>query len=500
MITRVCSRCKRILPATKEFFRGDRSKKLGLEYACKECIGSHFGMPRENAPKADVPEGMKQCAKCGRIMPLTNVYFERKEHGKWKQDCLECRGGTFRPWLREPAEGMRVCRQCYEEYPETEEYFENTSGHLRVVCRKCRGVPYRPPEPAVPDGYKRCSKCGKIKPDAEEYFSNHASRNICRECSGVQYMPQRKRNPGVPAGMRKCDKCGRVLPRTSEHFKKLKETGWFANSCRECNGDPPVGERLQSKRQTGDPEGMKTCTKCGRMLPATAEYFYSNHSKGLHAQCIECSGYKFRIGITEAPPKGGAQAGLPDHMRKCVVCGEVLPKTDEYFYSTDREYKGRRWLQWSSYCKQCSSNRSAEWIANNYDRMMVTRDKYRVAHREELNERARKDWAIRWAGNTRSVSTQAWEECKAYFGNRCAYCGKEAKTLTRDHVVPVKMGGRYQVDNIVPACKSCNSSKGAKQFREWYRGMPFYSEAREFKIMVYMSNASNFGFQTPAAT
>lgn len=46
----------------------------------------------------------------------------------------------------------------------------------------------------------------------------------------------------------------------------------------------------------------------------------------------------------------------------------------------------------------------------------------------------------------------------------CAYCGETflANLLTRDHVVPTSKGGRDIWQNVVTACKSCNSRKGDK--------------------------------------
>jgi 5-methylcytosine-specific restriction endonuclease McrA len=47
----------------------------------------------------------------------------------------------------------------------------------------------------------------------------------------------------------------------------------------------------------------------------------------------------------------------------------------------------------------------------------------------------------------------------------CHYCGGEACEL--DHVVPVSRGGLHDVDNVVPACRGCNASKGARTPEEW---------------------------------
>ena len=44
----------------------------------------------------------------------------------------------------------------------------------------------------------------------------------------------------------------------------------------------------------------------------------------------------------------------------------------------------------------------------------------------------------------------------------CMYCGARHKdgALTRDHVEPISRGGRDRWNNVVTACKSCNTRKG----------------------------------------
>lgn len=51
-------------------------------------------------------------------------------------------------------------------------------------------------------------------------------------------------------------------------------------------------------------------------------------------------------------------------------------------------------------------------------------------------------------------------------GFACVYCG-DRNRLTLDHVVAVSRGGTDNAENLVTACKSCNSSKGAKALDEW---------------------------------
>lgn len=53
-------------------------------------------------------------------------------------------------------------------------------------------------------------------------------------------------------------------------------------------------------------------------------------------------------------------------------------------------------------------------------------------------------------------------------GGACVYCGsREFPTL--DHIVPRSRGGGDGFDNLALACRSCNSSKGARTPEEWIR-------------------------------
>ena len=41
--------------------------------------------------------------------------------------------------------------------------------------------------------------------------------------------------------------------------------------------------------------------------------------------------------------------------------------------------------------------------------------------------------------------------------------------LQRDCVLPISRGGRYTVENVVPACASCNASKRNSEVTSWLR-------------------------------
>lgn len=67
---------------------------------------------------------------------------------------------------------------------------------------------------------------------------------------------------------------------------------------------------------------------------------------------------------------------------------------------------------------------------------------------------------------TYRVTVSDWMKILRAFNHRCAYCGK-AGEMTIDHVLPISRGGRHCVGNLVPACRSCNFSKGSMTIVEW---------------------------------
>jgi len=66
------------------------------------------------------------------------------------------------------------------------------------------------------------------------------------------------------------------------------------------------------------------------------------------------------------------------------------------------------------------------------------------------------------------LSNEQWTVLKAAWGG-CAYCSVSDKPLQRDCVLPLSRGGRYTLDNIVPACRSCNTSKCNDEVTGWLR-------------------------------
>lgn len=96
------------------------------------------------------------------------------------------------------------------------------------------------------------------------------------------------------------------------------------------------------------------------------------------------------------------------------------------------------------------------------------------------------EWRQRrvWSGRLSSAKTNArrfgvqindlsladWLVVVGAFGRRCSYCNAAAD-LEIDHVVPLSGGGQNTKSNVVPACKSCNSSKSVKSREQFIAGL-----------------------------
>jgi 5-methylcytosine-specific restriction endonuclease McrA len=101
---------------------------------------------------------------------------------------------------------------------------------------------------------------------------------------------------------------------------------------------------------------------------------------------------------------------------------------------------------------------------------------YNAANRERLSrqkllytrtypEKARQ-WVAtrraRVAGAVGSYTAAEWQALCAAYDYRCLCCGAANVPLTRDHVIPLTKGGRNDIANIQPLCRSCNSAKHDK--------------------------------------
>lgn len=96
-------------------------------------------------------------------------------------------------------------------------------------------------------------------------------------------------------------------------------------------------------------------------------------------------------------------------------------------------------------------------------------------------------------GGESELTEREWEFAIKYFGEKCCYCGKYMDNPTKDHIKPLNAGGTLSRDNVLPCCKSCNSSKKDNEMMSWYQSRPFYDKNRMAKIFDYVQFVISLG-------
>lgn len=68
-----------------------------------------------------------------------------------------------------------------------------------------------------------------------------------------------------------------------------------------------------------------------------------------------------------------------------------------------------------------------------------------------------------------TLTSLQWEDRIAEFNNHCAYCLLPLAKAEIEHMNPLSRGGGHTLENVVPACRSCNAKKHDKNLLEFAR-------------------------------
>lgn len=199
----------------------------------------------------------------------------------------------------------------------------------------------------------------------------------------------------------------------------------------------------------------KICTKCQSELPL--DRFHSNGGGALRPYCKDCDkkDKKKRYDANPEKPIAYSREYRKNHLDHCRA--------------RDRAYNLARKEQQKNYHK-------------------VYRKKYNLTHREQINKYS-SEWQRKHPENKKPTDLRRrarkqnlpnafkqkdWTGCMNYWHGTCAYCGHQAglfkeTKITADHFIPIasiECPGTIP-KNILPACRSCNSSKNNKNPIEW---------------------------------
>ena len=246
---------------------------------------------------------------------------------------------------------------------------------------------------------------------------------------------------------------------------------------------------------------MRKCSKCGDEKPETSEYFNKIRTGkcGLRGDCKVCEAkYKKQYGISnkEAKIKYDKQHYIENK-------DAIIKNVNQYRLENKESITQIKKIHHQNN-KEAINEKQKKYVQNNRDRVVKSKQRHYQNNKEAINKCARqyykshvdnfKIYSQRRRALVRklpsTLTLKQWVQVKLHFSDKCAYCGNE-KPLEQEHFCPLSLGGEYAVSNIICACRSCNSSKGAKSFPAWYPQQSFYSKEREKKIYSYLGYKKN---------
>lgn len=94
----------------------------------------------------------------------------------------------------------------------------------------------------------------------------------------------------------------------------------------------------------------------------------------------------------------------------------------------------------------------------------------------------------------KAIPKQIRQRVYEKYRGRCAYCGSaiEYKDMQVDHLVPLYNGGADDVENMMPACRSCNHYKRASSLEVWRKQLEAATKTLARDCYTYR-NAVRFG-------
>ena len=269
--------------------------------------------------------------------------------------------------------------------------------------------------------------------------------------------------------------------------------------------------KILKREQLWEVVNMKKCSTCGEVKSLKENFNVKKASKdGYTSQCKACikiSKQRYYQNNKEKLLKDNAEYKSKNEDKIRSYKKDWYENNKESITKKRKKYYIENKDKISQYEKdnyETISKRHKRWLKNNKERVIKTSKIYYEINKDKIKEYSnqykkvnKEKYAIHEQvrralimSTEHSYTEEEWNQTKISFDNKCAYCGKLEK-LTQDHLIPLSKGGEYTINNIIPACSSCNSSKRNRDFFKWYPLHKHYSKQRENKILNYLNYYNN---------
>lgn len=328
----------------------------------------------------------------------------------------------------------KICTKCGKEKDLNDFYnSKSTKDGYTYYCKLCSGS--KGIKPRV--GPKYCVDCGKI-------IKGKKNTEHCREC----YYKSLRQEYVI------CPLCGVEKHRTEFKLKRgkyRKDSRCIADGCNDCRDAKKPKKKetrecqycLEEKPLIDFDGAAQTCVRCKQRRELRRQ-------EELEAKRLATEEYNQRI----ADRVKKADELFSKGYKFCARCKEE--KALEDFSDNKKSRDGKQ-----SYCKSCMVANRLEWGKENPDKQKEHRRKSNRREESKLDRKIRKrERAIRTNITPKEIrlTSKQWRYILELADNKCLCCGA-TEDITKDHIVPLVLGGLTTKDNIQPLCRECNSRK-----------------------------------------
>lgn len=171
--------------------------------------------------------------------------------------------------------------------------------------------------------------------------------------------------------------------------------------------------------------------------------------------CVTCGSFHSRTGAfvqkmcANCYRKYSYGRNHPEQKGQCIDCGKVLENGGKK--TVKRQRCGNCYMKWKRTTDPAYAKRERERLKKYADT-----DKGKETQRAIVRRRRAKQAQAEYP-----LTSKEWQIVLDKYGRKCVYCGSKKK-IEMDHVVPLSKGGKHSMQNVLPACRSCNAEKNNK--------------------------------------
>ena len=163
---------------------------------------------------------------------------------------------------------------------------------------------------------------------------------------------------------------------------------------------------------------------------------------------------------------------------------EKMKRRSSLYYSENKEYVRIKSKEYREKNREILSEKKKRYYERNKEKVTANNNRWRKNNIDKVRLASRK-YNQRKRSSFHYYEVEDWVYALNFFSHSCAYCGVKER-MEQEHIMPVSKGGPYIASNIIPACRSCNASKGDKDLEMWYRSHKSFNCERLEKVYEYI--------------